>query len=75
VCFLAVSAGVLNERLDIKTPKNSLTFTFNVYDWLVGYLTARHHKKVNLCQLQGGKLAKLAKDGHEIQCILPYVTR
>jgi len=38
-----------------------------VENWLVGLLvgclTARKHKEVNLCQLRGGKLAQSAKDG------------
>jgi len=29
----------------------------------IGCLTARQHRKANLCQLRGGKLAQAAKDG------------
>jgi len=32
-------------------------------DLLVGCLTARQHRKVNLCQLRGMKPAQVAKDG------------
>jgi len=32
-------------------------------DWLIGELTARQHRKVNLCQLRGMKPAQSAKDG------------
>jgi len=44
--------------------------------WLVGCLTARQHKKANLCQLWGeeNRLRRL-RMAREIQCIIPYVTR
>jgi len=35
---------------------------YNRWIWLV-VSTALQHRKVNLCQLRGGKLAQLAKDG------------
>jgi len=40
-------------------------------DDLVGCLTARQHREVDLCQLQGGKLAQAAKDG---QCDTMHIT-
>jgi len=41
---------------------------------LVGCLTARQHRKVNLCQLRGEKPAQSAKDGQQdtMQIALRY---
>jgi len=33
-----------------------------LFDLLIDCLTTRQHRKVNLCQLRGGKLAQAAKD-------------
>jgi len=38
------------------------TYAICAIDWLIDCLTARQHRKDNLCQLRGGKLAQAAKD-------------
>jgi len=51
----------VNEDMCIHTAViNSLIM---MIDWLIGVLTARQHRKVNLCQLGGRKPAQSAKDG------------
>jgi len=45
-------------------------------DWLVGCLTALQHRKVNLCQLRGGKPAQSVKyDQRDTMHITLNVTR
>jgi len=57
------------QKADSYTHKYSHVYTKGVYtwsqvDWLIDWcLTIRQHRKVNLCQLRGGKPAKSAMDG------------